>query len=231
MKRFYKDVEILERDGFYYVTLDGNIMKTPHKNDLCTDNIALADAIKQEWEGVRVDIKADDMPITKYINTLIDKIQPGRDQMNALLVEYIHHDALCYFAGAADEEFNRLQEEKWLPIIAQFNAEYALNIQTTTGIMPLMQDEKTSDFAHNYVTSMKVNAFTAFHQLVTLTGSFILGVLIFQKKIDPQKAFDLSLLEEDRNVQKSGEDIENAAHRQKKQKEWDEALQLFACIK
>ena len=230
MKRFYKTVDILERDGFYYMTLDGNFIKTPHKNDLCTDNLALAGAMKQEWDHVGTKIDVTKMPITKYMNTLLDRTQPQRAQMNALLVEYIHHDALCYFAGAADEEFNALQTQKWLPIIEQFNKKFDLKMQTTSGIMPLMQDKKTSDFASHYTASLSPTEFIAFYQLVTLTGSFILGVLIFSSDIQPQDALDISLLEEDRNSHKWGEDPETAHHRKKKQAEWDEALLLLKLV-
>ena len=230
MKRFYKDVDILERDDKYYVTLDGNIIKTPHKSDLSTDNISVAKAMQQEWAEVEETIDAEKMPVTKYINTLIDRIAPQREQMNALLVEYIHHDSLCYFSGDADTEFNAIQEQKWLPVIHRFNQKFNLDIQTTTGIMPLMQNEDISTFAQNYAQSLSPLEFIVFYQLVTLTGSFILGTMVLEADMPEDEALSLSQLEEDRNIQKWGEDPETEKNRNKKKSEWDGVLKLWATI-
>ena len=227
MKRFYENVDILKKDNQFYILLDKKIIKTPHKNDLTTDNVSIAEAMKEEWMQAEEKIIADKMPVTKYVNTLIDCVIPQRDAMNALLVAYINHDSLCYFSGVADEEFHAIQEKSWLPVIQTFNNKFSLNVTTTSGIMPLIQDEKVIGFAQKYTSALPALEFMVFYQLVTISGSFILAALILSDAFSTDKAFALSFLEEDRNSEKWGEDPISTENRAKKKQEWRNVLMFW----
>ena len=51
MKRFYRNVDVVELDACYAVTLDGRAMGTPGKAALDLPSRNLAEAIAGEWKA------------------------------------------------------------------------------------------------------------------------------------------------------------------------------------
>ena len=103
MKRFYTLASTQEKNGQYYITLDGKTVKTQSGHDLGTPSKALAEAIMAEWAAQGEEILPDSMPLTQILNTKIDRVSEQRDVMSKTLLNYLDTDLLCYRANEPEE--------------------------------------------------------------------------------------------------------------------------------
>ena len=116
MKRFHKSVDMAEIEGGWTVTLDGKPIKTPAKRVFATPTRALAEAGAAEWEEQEDEIKPASMPITKAVNTALDRTGPEYDAVAEIVCEYGGSDLICYRAEAPEGLIAR-QSATWDPII------------------------------------------------------------------------------------------------------------------
>lgn len=230
MKRFYKEVTTEKTDKGWQILLDGKPIKTPLKNDLLIANEKWANAVKLEWDEVIEEINPLKMPMTAYANVLCDKFPTNRIEMENLLVAYIEHDGLCYFAGEADEELDVWQEENFIPFIEAFNETYEIELEIATGIIAVEQDKSTIYFAKDYVKALSDEWLIFFYQLVTLSGSFILAVKIIDG-FDSEIAWEWSNIEENMNIKRYGLDYEQEDKRKLKKQQWDDAFRYAELLR
>ena len=88
MKRFYEDISVLKQDKMYVVMLDGKTIKTPQKNLCLLSTRVMADAVAKEWEDQDKNIDPASMPMTKMINTAIDRVGVRRNEIITELVNF-----------------------------------------------------------------------------------------------------------------------------------------------
>ncbi|MEO1119759.1 MAG: ATP12 family protein, partial [Pseudomonadota bacterium] len=74
-KRFYKLAEIREVDGGWTVCLDGRPIRTPAKAVFKAPQ-AVAEAAAAEWAAQAEEIAPDAMPVTRAVNSAIDRVAP-----------------------------------------------------------------------------------------------------------------------------------------------------------
>jgi chaperone required for assembly of F1-ATPase len=235
MKRFYKNVTVqtvgTHNDTEYALKLDDKPIKTPMKNDFIIPNKKLADMIFTEWNNVTDDIMPDMMPMTGYMNSVIDNITHKRPDMNAMIAAYIENDGLCYFANReSDVELYAQQMEERMAVIDDFNEIYDLDIVITDNIMPIKQSSQVIHFAKDYVSALDDMAFAFFYQIVTLTGSFILGVAIMDNRLHKDIAWNLSRDEENMNIKRWGEDSLQTEKRAFADKQWHNAFVYLSAL-
>ncbi|HSZ10911.1 MAG TPA: ATP12 family chaperone protein, partial [Rhizomicrobium sp.] len=132
LKRFYKIVDVAERDGAFAVLLDGKPIKTPARQPLELPTQALADAIVQEWKEQGVRIAHETMPLTRLAYGAID----GASQRARLVEEslkYARSDLLCYRAEMPPELIAR-QARDWNSLLEWARVELHARLNTTRGI-------------------------------------------------------------------------------------------------
>src|SRR5258706_10501979 len=104
-------------------------MRTPASASLILTHKPLAEAIAEEWRWQGQWIEPDVMPLTRYANTVIDRVTPRREQLVAELAKFAGHDLLCY-REAATAELMRRQAVAWDPWLAwvaeRHGAEFAI---------------------------------------------------------------------------------------------------------
>src|SRR3954453_22271127 len=116
MKRFYKQVTVAEVDGGHAVHLDGKPVRTPAKAPLVLNNRRLMQAIADEWDAQKEDIRPRDMPVTQLASTAIDRVPAQREEMVKAVPAYAETDLLCYRADHPIELAER-QELLWQPLL------------------------------------------------------------------------------------------------------------------
>lgn len=189
------------------VVLDSRPVRTPGKQPLILPTEALAHAVAEEWEAQHDVIAPLTMPLTRAANSAIERVTPQQGAVAAMLVEYGGTDLLCYRAEAPVELVAR-QAAAWDPLLDWAAESLGARLQATAGIVPVAQDDAAMAVLDAKVGRLDPFRLTGLHDLVTLSGSLILGLAVLEGRIGAQDAHALSRIDEDFQISQWGSDIE-----------------------
>ena len=116
MKRFYKQVAVVAEDGFFLITLDGKQVRSPGRARLELPTEALADCVAEEWREQKENIVPERMPMTRFVNSAIDRVRPRIQEVIDEIAGYAATDLLCYRTGSPEELAAR-QVSAWQPLL------------------------------------------------------------------------------------------------------------------
>lgn len=207
MKKFYQNVAVTDVEGGYSIMLDGRSVKTPGKALLMVPTKALADVVADEWRAQEDDILPETMPMTQYANTAIDRIGSHRDTIVDELVAYGHTDLLCYRADDPDELI-ALQSAKWQSLLDKLDAELAVRLNVTVGIVPMEQSSETMEHLNKLVQAHSDYELAAFHSFVSGFGSIALALSLTHGLADFEACWQASILEQTFQEEAWGTDVE-----------------------
>ncbi|MCK0142597.1 ATP12 family protein [Aliiroseovarius sp. F20344] len=225
-KRFWKETSVSETDGGYQVLLDGRAVKTPAKSSLVVPTKALAEAMAAEWDAQDEAIDPNTMPVTRMANSAIDKVSVQHAAVADMLAAYGDSDLLCYRATDPRELVTR-QADKWDPILDWAVDSLGVRLKSVSGIMHEAQDahslRKMSDLVH----ALSPFELTAFHDLVSISGSLILAFSVTHQYLDAGAALELSRLDELWQEELWGKDEEAQEMVEKKSKDFAVAAWFY----
>lgn len=206
-RRFWKSVSVREGGAGLEVTLDGRPVRTPAKAPLVLPSRSLAEAVAREWDAQAEEIRPHEMPLTRAANAAIDKVAVNRDAVAAMLAEYGATDLLCYRAEAPEGLVAR-QSKAWDPWLDWAEDELSAPLVRITGVIHAPQpvpslQRLTEDVARHDAFEM-----TALHDLVTLTGSLVLGLAVSRGALSADDAWTLSRIDETWQEEFWGRDAE-----------------------
>ncbi|MEZ5715733.1 MAG: ATP12 family protein [Paracoccaceae bacterium] len=226
-KRFWKAADIAPVEGGYSVLLDGRAVKTPAKAPLVVPGAAMARAIAAEWDAQQGEIDPGAMPFTRSANAAIDKVAAQHDEVADLIAAYGESDLLCYRAEAPADLVAR-QAAGWDPLLAWARSAQGLDLQAVTGLIHHPQGDAARARALELTRAMDAFALTAFHDLVGLSGSFVLGLAVTQGVETPETLWALSRIDEDWQVEQWGHDDEAAEMAEAKRAGFLHAARFYA---
>ena len=194
LKRFWKETTANEKDGKFAVLLDGRPVKTPAKASLSVPTRALAYAIAAEWDAQETEVDPNTMPFTRMANSAIDKVSVQHDEVAQMLADYGDADLLCYRAEQPESLVNR-QSMEWDPPLEWASEALGVRLQARAGVMHIPQDPEALSALAGRVRDMDSFRLAAFHDLVTLSGSLILGFAAAKGWKDADSIWDISVLD------------------------------------
>jgi len=209
-KRFWKVASVVPSEGGFAVELDGRPVKTPAKRPLQVPTRAMADAIALEWGAQEGTIKPQTMPVTKTANAAIDKVAVQHGEVAQMLAAYGDSDLLCYRADAPEELVAR-QAERWDPMLDWAAQDLGARLLQRTGIMHIPQDGSAVAILSDHTHALDPFDLAAFHDLVSLSGSLVLGFAAIRDAHPVTELWDLSRLDEDWQIEQWGEDEDATA--------------------
>ena len=194
-KRFWKEVTIVPDGDRFAVELDGRRVKTPAKATLAVPTQAMAQAVAAEWDAQQGEVNPLTMPVTRSANAAIDKVAHQHAEVADMLAAYGDSDLLCYRAEAPEGLVLR-QADTWGAALDW--AVDVLNVRLSVHGGVVHHAQNPDDLAR---LSARVHALSsyqlaAFHDLVSLSGSLILG---FGAALDwrtPDAIWEISRLDE-----------------------------------
>jgi len=212
------------------VTLDGRAIKTPAKQDFTAPTKALAEAVAEEWreQGEVMNPKA--MPQTRYVNSVLDGIASKRGEVIETIAAYGGSDLLCYRAEHPDTLIAR-QKDRWDPLLDWARAQFDAPLILAGGVMPVSQPEKSLVKLAEAVAKHDDFALAGLHDLVSISGSLVLGLAVSEGRLQVPEAFALSRLDDDWQIEQWGEDEEASKTAALKSKEFAEAARLIVLAK
>lgn len=207
MKRIYKQVSWHANDSGFEVQLDGRQLKSPAKQALTLPTEALAKQIADEWDAVEETVEPAAMPYFSLAVTIIDRVSPQRAELISQMVSYGMNDLLCY-REATDMVLASRQTENWDSWLDWAHSEYGLSLQTTTGIMPITQADMNVPKLETAISVLTDWELGVLVRAASLGGSLVLGLAFVTGRLDAERLFSLSFLDELYQGEKWGEDAE-----------------------
>lgn len=194
LKRFWKETTADEKDGQFTVLLDGRPVKTPAKASLSVPTRALAEAIAAEWDAQENEVNPNVMPFTRMANSAIDKVSVQHDEVAQMLADYGDADLLCYRAERP-ESLVRRQSMEWDPALDWAKSALGARLDARAGVMHVPQDPAALQSLADRVHQLDAFRLAAFHDLVTLSGSLILGFAAAEGWKSADAIWDISILD------------------------------------
>ncbi|MFD3190967.1 ATP12 family chaperone protein [Sedimentitalea sp. HM32M-2] len=194
-KRFWKTARVADGPEGFSVELDGRPVRTPGKAPLALPTRAMAEAMAAEWQAQDEVINPLSMPVTRSANSAIDKVRPQHAEVADMLADYGDSDLLCYRAEAPAALIQR-QSAQWDPALDWAAETLGVRLQARCGVMHRPQDCGDLSELRRRVHAMTDFQLAGFHDLVSLSGSLVLGFAAALDWRGAQEIWTLSRLDE-----------------------------------
>lgn len=212
MKRFYKNVELVQEDKGCFVTLDDKNIRTPSRQILTLPNRALAQAIADEWRAQIEEIRPADMPLTQLANTAIDRTRPHRIRVIDQVAAYARTDLLCYRA-ALPPDLARQQAAGWQPLLDWCDSKFGARLAVTTDLAPVEQPENSLLAIYTAIARLDDFSLTGLNAATSISGSVVIGLALLNRRLGAEEAGSLALLDDHYQSDRWGDDPDAAAQR------------------
>ena len=209
-KRFWKKVDVVSLEKGFCIKLDTKILKTPAKKEMLLPTIALAKKIAAEWDRQVDEIDPNAMPFTKSANAALDKVVQQFDEVSSLVGDYGDTD-LLYYRADSPAELKMRQQSSWDPMIDWAEKNFAVKINCGTGILYIPQDRELVYKLSKEISELSSFQLTALYDIVSITGSLILGLATINGRLSAEDAFYLSRIDELWQIEQWGVDEEAQA--------------------
>jgi chaperone required for assembly of F1-ATPase len=211
MRRFYKAARLGPDRS---ILLDDRPVRTPRRAPLMLPTGALAQAVVAEWANQAETIDPQSMPCTGLANAAIDHVSPDPARFAASLSSFGETELLCYRAADPPPLVAR-QEAVWTPLLDWARQRYDVSFHLVEGIMHQPQPAATLARLGRVVAELDAFRLAAMSPLVTISGSLVIALAVFEGHVEPEPAFDAAHLDELWQVEQWGEDhfaLETRAH-------------------
>ncbi len=229
MKRFWKEVAVIDDDGGWGIALDGRPVRTPQRASLAAPSAALAEAIAAEWRAVGETIDPGAMPMTGLTNAAIDLAAPDVAAFAAPVAAYAESDLFCY-RDARDAVLQAEQVAAWNPLLAWAEGRYGVEFALTQGVLPIDQPAATVAALRDVVFAQDQWRITALTPLVTIGGSLVAGLALLENAFDADALWQAVSLDELYQERRWGADSEAQKARAGNQRAWDNAARFLRLL-
>ncbi len=228
-QRFWQKANVCKAQDGYGVRLDERPLRTPGKAALAVPTRALAEEIAAEWDAQEDRISPDTMPMTRLANSAIDKVAKQKPDVANMLAAYADADLLCYRAESP-ERLRARQAEHWDPYLAWAQTELGAQLELRSGVIYRPQDQAAIKRLAELVGALDHFELTAFHDLVTTTGSLVLAFAAIRNHRPPDDIWHASRIDEDWQIQQWGEDEGEKLLSENKRATFFNAARFFSLI-
>ncbi|MFK7746637.1 MAG: ATP12 family chaperone protein [Roseobacter sp.] len=225
-KKFWTDVNIRAEPNGFGISLDARPVKTPAKRTLIVPSEDFAQAVAAEWAAQDEKIDPLSMPFTRSANAALDKVSIQHAEVADMLAAYGDSDLLCYRADYPQALTER-QAAQWDPFLEWAAETLGARLQARSGVMHVPQDPVALQKLSQKIHAMTSFQLAGFHDLVSLSGSLILG---FAATVNVQSAkaiWNISRLDEIWQAEEWGADEEADAAAEVKEHAFIHAKQVF----
>ena len=224
-KKFWRKVFLKQEKNLGVIFLDDKELKSPKDKKLNLPYY-LSQKVFKEWNEVQEVINPSLMPFYSYSVTAVDRIMNHKNDVIETLKSILRMDTLLYRSGN-DIDLSKLQEKEWQPLLKWLDVHYNCKLTVNYELKPLNQKETELLKCINLVNQLDHFSLSGFSHLVSISGSFILGLSFYCKKINSHKVYELALLEELFQSNKWGMDDFANERRENIKKEITEACEFL----
>ncbi len=230
VKRFWTEATVEQDEDGFSIKLDGRGVKTPAKATLVVPTQAMAKAIADEWQAQEGEVNPETMPVTRSANAAIDKVAFQHGEVADMIAEYGGSDLLCYRATQPEALIAR-QAVAWDPMLSWAETVLGAKLRTISGVMHEPQDPESLKKLNRMVHGFSNFELAAFHDLVGLSGSLILGLAAVHEYRPIEELWTLSRVDENWQEEQWGHDEEASALAETKHMAFLHADRFFCMAK
>ncbi len=194
-KRFWKSAGYAAHEDGFAIQLDGRSLKTPAKTPVVVPTEELAKSIAAEWQAQGDQVDPLSMPFTRTANSALDKVAIQKSEVADMLADYGGTDLLCYRADAPTELVAR-QAENWDPVLDWAADTLKARLHPVSGVMFQPQNQEALETLRAMVQRLTCFQLAAFHDLVCMSGSLVLGFAAVEGYCPAEACWTLSRLDE-----------------------------------
>jgi chaperone required for assembly of F1-ATPase len=147
-----------------------------------------------------------------------------------MVASYGETDLICYRAPHPEGLATR-QAEAWDPLVAWAAEALTAPLALAEGVMHVSQPPGSLTRLAEAVRAHDAWELTALHDLVTISGSLVIGLAVSHGQLDAETAWPLSRIDEDWNIAEWGEDAEAAAAARRREAEFLTAARLLELLR
>lgn len=209
-RRFWTEVAVEAFPGGWGVRLDARPLRTPARAPMVVPARGLAEAVAAEWAAQEERLRPETMPVTRAVNSAIDRVAPEPAPLVAEIAGYGESDLLCHRAPGP-EGLVRRQAEGWDPLLAWAEADLGVRLVPVAGVMPARQPAGSLAALRREVAQFDAFGLTALGEAVALSGSVVLGLALAAGREEPGRLWALAQIDEAWQAEQWGADAEAAA--------------------
>jgi chaperone required for assembly of F1-ATPase len=206
-RRFWSGVHVREAPGGFSVHLDERPLATPGRRDLVLPVRALAEAVAAEWDATGAEIAPERLHFTRAANSAIDRVAPDPTPVVEVIAAYGDTDLVCYRATEPADLLRR-QSELWDPWLDWSRRALGAPLLAVSGVMHHPQPAPSLAALRAAVAEHDAFGLVGLHDLVTLSGSLVLGLAVARGELGAEAAWELSRLDELWQAEQWGNDAE-----------------------
>ena len=230
VKKFWTEVTVEETADGYAVCLDTRPLRTPAKVPCLVPIFSLAEAIAAEWDAQGDQVDPRMMPLTRAANSTIDRVIPEAKAVGETIAAYGQSDLICYRASHPEGLVAR-QAAAWDPLVDWARTTLEAPLTLGEGVMHVAQPAQSIARLGAAVRAHSPWELTALHDLVTISGSLVVGLAVSQGRLGTTEAWSVSRIDEDWNIEKWGEDAEAAKTAQRRETDFKDAARLLGLVR
>lgn len=229
MKRFWTSADPVEVPEGWAVHLDGRPVKTPARREVVVPVPQMADRIAAEWDAQEGAVNPLTMPMTRFAATCLDRVAPEQAVVAANIASYGETDLLCYRADRPIALIQR-QAAEWDPVLDWADEAFGARLRVGAGVMHVAQAPEAVAALAACVATEQAWALTALAELTTLSGSLVLALGVRHGHLGADRAWHLSRIDEQWNIDEWGEDHEAAEQAARKRADFLHAAEVLALL-
>lgn len=229
MKRFWKDVAVVEEASGWGIALDGRPVRTPARALLAVPAKALADAIAQEWRASGEDVDPRAMPLTGLANAAIDRVVPDPAAFAAGIARYAEADLACYRAQAPQALIER-QQASWDRLLAWGRRRFDVDFVTTDGLIHVAQPPATVERLSHAVAALDPFHLAGLSPLVTVGGSLLAALAVLEGAMSTDEAWAVVTVDDQWQRDQWGADAEAEAALENKRRDFFAAARFLQLL-
>lgn len=228
-RRFWTEATVRPDPGGFGVDLDARPLRTPAGSPLLVPTEPLAQAIADEWNALDAEIDPSRLPLTRAANSAIDRVAPMPDPVIDAIAAYGGSDLLAYRATDPAGLVAR-QARAWDPWLDWSARALAAPLETVAGVMPRPQPAASLAALRRAVAAHDAFGLTALQELVSLSGSLVLGLAVAEGALAPAEAWALSRVDEAWQAEQWGADAEAEAAGERRRADFLQAATMLALL-
>ena len=207
--RFWDFAQAAEIGDGFTVHLDGRPVRTPAKAPVILPTAEMAEAVAEEWNAQGQEIDPNGMPVTKSVNSAIDNVSGRVSEVAGMLAAYADTDLTCYRAAGPEGLVIR-QRSAWDPLLGWVHERFGVRLVPVEGVIHHPQPLRTLKVLRGPLDVMTQFELTAMHDLVSISGSLVIGLAVSEGLETPESLWTCSRIDEDWQAEQWGEDTEAA---------------------
>ena len=229
MKRFWKDVAVVDESGGWGIALDGRPVRTPARVPLAVPDEALAQAIAEEWRAAGEEVDPRAMPLTGLANAAIDRVAPDPAAFAAGIARYAQADLACYRAQGPQALIAR-QQASWDKLLAWGRRRFDVDFVITDGLIHVAQPSATVERLSHAVAALDAFHLAGLSPLVTLGGSLLAALAVVEGAMSADEAWAAVTVDDQWQRDQWGADAEAEAALENKRRDFFAAARFLQLL-